>query len=135
MTLSDHKFILFALNLTPIRKYTERYKTKNKSFYKFNRLLQLEYDTLFNSLTHVLSPYQLDNWLSKFYEILSGLMNKSFRKGSLSYKPKISWYNSDLKILRNKVNAKYKRTIKNPDNSEYKEIYLQERRNYKKEIK
>lgn len=134
-SFSDHKYINFNLDLAPQIKYNTRYKTKNKKFKKFNDIIGNDLVNLQGILSGVDTVEKLDDWLQDYYLCLASTMDRCFRRGVLSHKPKIHWYTSDLRISRNRINAKYKRMVKNPDNERYKNSYLEERRLYKKHMR
>lgn len=134
-SFSDHKYIRFCLNYSAIRRNTLRFKTKNKSFFQFNKLLRSELGFLESELTRVNDCDSMDSWMNKFYEVLERLLNRCFRRGTISHKPSLKWYTETLRIERNKVNAAYKRSRRYPDNMVYKNSYHVLRNNYKKNIK
>lgn len=123
------------LNYNPVRKTITRYKTKNKSFYKFNKIFKQEGVYLEKELNKVNSTNLLDEWMNKLYEKLDMVMKKCFRRESLSHKPTLKWFTNDLRIERNKVNAAFKRTRKYPDIPQYRDTYVLIRRKYKQNLK
>lgn len=52
-SFSDHRYIVFKLDFDPLTKANRRFKTKNKSLYKFNRLLEFKYKDWINSLSGI----------------------------------------------------------------------------------
>lgn len=134
-SFSDHKYIRYVLNYSPVRRLQTRYKTKNKNFYKFNRLFKRAIPVLTTALTEVASCEELENWMELFYEEIIGVTKKCFRRGTLAYSSAPSWYTPELRSNRNRVNALYKRWSKNPDLIEYRETYRLARTQYKKMVR
>lgn len=134
-SFSDHRYIRYNLSYQPLIRTNYRYKTKNKSFKKFNQKISEHMPAWKLGLIRVNDAKDLDEFVSNFTEDLTNIANSCFKKGKLSHKPTIRWYDNDLKILRNKISALYKRMTKNPDNDRYREDYVRGRNDYKKKIK
>lgn len=134
-SFSDHRFTIFKLDYKPLIRYNSRFKTKNKSFVRFICTVERDYPELMDSLSKVIAPTQLDSWLQRFYVILDRSTRTCFRRGNLSYKPKMIWFTGTLRMQRNRVNALYKRMLRNLDEEEYRQNYKTSRLEYKKAIK
>lgn len=135
ISFSDHKYIHFSLSFTPILRYNKRYKTKNKNFNRFNRLIEKNYINWMKELLKIMNIHDLDCWMQNFESNLLDIMKRNFRLGTLSYKPSSTWFTSELRIERNRLNAIYKRSIKNPEENHYRELYKIARNKYKKSVK
>lgn len=134
-SLSDHIYLVYQLHISPTLKQNYRYKTKHTNFYKFNQIFQNYYSNLLTELNNINAPLALDNWITDLQQILEFVMNISLRKKKIQYEIKLNWYTDKLKTQRNKLNAKHKRFIRNPDNATYREDYKKERAKYKIAIK
>lgn len=134
-SLSDHLYINFGLHISPITKINFRYKTKYTNFYKFNSIFNNYKDNLLQSLQDLNTTEELDNWTSDFHDIINFVMSISLKRKSISYETNMKWYTDNLKIHRSKLNAKYKRSKANPDNTQYQLEYKKERAKYKLAIK
>lgn len=129
---SDHKYIRFKFKYKAVRKAITRYKTKNKSFFRFNRIFRNEGSSLESELNGVTDSGAVETWMELFYAVLEKVMSKCFRRGVLSHKPSLKWYTEVFRIGRNQVNAAYKRMKKYPDAQEYRDTYLLTRNKYKR---
>lgn len=134
-SFSDHKYIVFELSFAPNLKIIKRYKTKNRSFKNFNLLISQRKDQWLRELINITDTEALDEWIRNFELSLTYIMNKCFKLSKLSYRPNIVWFTNDLKIERNKVNALYKRSVRNSENETYREKYREARNQYKKHVK
>lgn len=134
-SFSDHKYICFKLNLNIVERKLIRYKTKNKSLKKFNRVFGVKYDLLSTSLERVTNVDALEDWMNNFNDYLIHVMNRCFKLGTITHKPSINWYTLELKIERNKVNALYKRHRRNLENDHYREAFISARRGYKRNLR
>lgn len=132
---SDHRYIRFSLNYTPIIRLRQRFKTKNKSFRKFIEDIRKFEKNWLQDLILIKNTSDLDDHVEDFMKIVTEMSEKHFRKGTLSYKPTIKWFSEKLRSARNKVSAHYKRYIRNPEDVNLKEIYVKHRREYKKLVK
>lgn len=133
-SFSDHRYITYSLNFEPLISENYRYKTKNKSFKRFNELIKSNLHTWMRDLLRVNSYIDLDIWIVSFENSIITILNKCCRLRTMSYRPNISWYTLELKILRNKVNAMYKRSTRNADSQEYREAYKIQRNIYKRAV-
>lgn len=79
-SFSDHRYIIFSLCLSPIYRTYNRFKTKNKSMYRFNRNFSEQYDLLYTSLKRVFDQSSLEEWTENFNDYLQTTMSKSFRR-------------------------------------------------------
>lgn len=120
---SDHRYIRFTLKYTPKSNTKQRYKTKNKSFKKFNEDVKKMERDMFQELQRVKNAGSLDEHVENFMKQIIEKLDRHFRKGKMSLVPTIRWYNEDLKIMRNKVSALYKRYIRNPEDQTHKGRY------------
>lgn len=87
------------------------------------------------NLKGVYTPDNLDVWSEYWMSDMKDIMQKRFRRGRINHKPTNQWYTTDLKIMRSKLNALYKRFVKNSQNGSYREAYVRERNNYKKQVR
>lgn len=134
-SFSDHRYIKFTLDYVPDVRQNIRYKTKNKSFTKFNKKIKNIEKDLLNDLIQVQNINQLDDHVNETMQKLNDISSICFRKGSLSYKPVIRWYTDNLKSQRNKVAASYKRHRRNPEDTVLLDLYKKYRNEYKKSVK
>lgn len=132
---SDHRYVRFTLEYSPIVRLKLRYKTKNKNFKRFNEDVKKRETSWLNYLIAVNTTHDVNVHVENFMKQVTDLVDRHFRKGSLSYKPTIKWFNNDIRIVRNKVSALYRRHIRNPDDDALKEIYIKARIDYKKMLK
>lgn len=132
---SDHRYIRFNLGYTAIKKMNNRYKTKNKSFKKFNGIIKDKEHSWLQNLLIVRNAQDLDEHVNNFMTDIECVTKNCFRMGSLSYKSTIRWYSDELRTDRNKVAALYKRCVKNPDDENIRENYRNHRRAYSKKVK
>lgn len=134
-SFSDHRYITYKLDMDIIFKSLMRFKTKNKTMKKFNRIFGLRHDQIMDSLERVTNTDGLEDWMENFYDYLQYTMNRSFKFGPLTNKPSTRWYTDELRVERNKVNAHYKRYRKNLQNLNYRDSYITARRAYKQNIR
>lgn len=134
-SFSDHKYIRFNLNYSPIQKKNIRYKTKNKDFKKFNTEARNKEKNLLEKLLKINNTEELDKHVADLMKYITELADNNFRKGHMSYKPTFKWYTDSLKAERNRVAASYKRSIRNPENEEYRQTYITYRNIYKKKVR
>lgn len=134
-SFSDHLYICYSLRFRPEKISNIRYKTKNKSFTRFNKKLKEREYALLEDLLMVRNVDDLDRHVNKLMAIIIEISDDCFRKGELSYKPTMRWFSQELRIHRNKVSACYKRYKNNPDNDMLHEIYKKNRNDYKKKVK
>lgn len=83
---SDHRYVLFLLNFKPIIGINRRFKTKNKSYGKFNRKVE-QHKELAKAIS---DQHQLDDGMNSFCNILESIRTDCFRTGNITYKPKLS---------------------------------------------
>lgn len=134
-SFSDHRYIKFSLEYVPEVRHNIRYKTKNKSFVKFNKKIKnIEKDMLEN-LSRVQNINDLDRHIYYMMEKLDETSASCFRKGTLSYKPVVRWFSNNLRSQRNKVAASYKRHRRNLEDDSLRELYKKYRNDYKKSVK
>lgn len=69
-----------------------------------------------------------------FHDLLKLVMDRCFKKGTISHKPTYTWFTPALRSMRNSVNASYKRHRKNLENLIYRGTYILKRRQYKKSV-
>lgn len=131
-SFSDHRYIRFSLGYSPKINTKIRYKTKNKKFSKDVKSSEMNW---LRSLLSVKTPQELNTHVESFMNQVTAFADKHFRKGSLSYTPTIKWFNNNIRIERNKVAVLYKRHIRNPDNQNMRDEYIQARNRYKKIVK
>ena len=134
-SLSDHLYIQFELSLEVMEKRDFRYKTKSSNFGYFNFIFNNYSKNLYESLKSITNVNDLENWMKDFQIIMHFVQDTVFKKKPLRTRVKTSWYTKDLKIQRNKLNALYKRSNKNPGNTMYRFLYNKERASYKKNIR
>lgn len=134
-SFSDHRYIRFDLGYIPEKISNIRYKTKNKSFAKFNKQAKNAEHVRLHELLKVKTVVDLDDHVEDLMTYITELADINFRKGSASYRPTYNWYNNSLKEERNKVAAAYKRYNRSPDNEIYKNTYIIYRNQYKKNIR
>lgn len=65
-SFSDHRYITNSLNFEPLISKNYRYKTKNKSFKTFNKLIKSNLHTYMRYLLRVNSYIDLDIWIDSF---------------------------------------------------------------------
>ena len=130
---SDHLHIYFTLNLKVTKNNNFRFKTLNSNFKKFNRIFKDYVTNLQFGIDNVLNQDDLDSYKNDFQNIIQTIKEVCYRKRKLCFTPKLSWYTRDLKEKRNRLNAIYKRSVKHPDNLQYRIVYKRERAAYKKE--
>lgn len=134
-SFSDHRYIKFSLEHVPEVRYNIRFKTKNKSFAKFNRKIKYIEKELLEDLGKVENTNDLDRHVFDTMENLNDISTDCFRKGTLSYKPVVRWFTENLRSQRNKVAASYKRHRRNPEDESLLELYKTYRNEYKKSVK
>lgn len=134
-SFSDHRYIVYSLGYTPVGKANTRFKTKNKSFKKFNAYIKDSENGWLKGLIEVKNTEELDVHVKDFISDVTRIAEKCFRKGVLSHKSTIRWFTQDLKTQRNKVSAMYKRYVKNPDDNDMRESYKNARRAYNKNVR
>lgn len=59
---SDHRYICYDLNYTPVERTLLRYKTKNNSFFKLYNHLKTREGQFLCPLLTVSNPSQLEHW-------------------------------------------------------------------------
>lgn len=134
-SFSDHRYIKFSLDYVPEKRYNIRYKTKNKSFSRFNKIMKTMEKDLLEDLHVIQNTDDLDHHINSLMEKLTEVSTTCFRKGTISHKPTIRWFSDNLRIQRNKVAASYKRHRRNLEDDSLKEIYKKYRNEYKKSVK
>lgn len=134
-SFSDHRYIKFSLDFEPTKKANLRFKTKNKSFKKLDKLIDESCGRWTSSLSDVYTGFDLDIWAEKWQDDINKMMNKCFRRGKITHKTTNYWYTPELKSMRNKINALYKRYVRNSQIQEYREVYVKERNIYKRKIR
>lgn len=134
-SFSDHKYITFELKLNILSSRILRFKTKNKSMKKFNRIFGENYDKLFTTLERVQNVDGLEDWVVNFDDYLQFVLHKCFKKGPINHRPTTDWYTPQLRSERNKVNALYKRYTRNLATPGYREAYILARRHYKSNLR
>lgn len=134
-SFSDHKYIVFDLDYKPVINSEQRFKTKNKSFSKFNGIIGSKRSKWSEDLHNVKTTADLDSHVGSLMDEIHSIAKSCFRMGDLSYTPTCHWFTDDIRILRNRVSAAYKRHCKYPDNTDYKDLYVTLRKSYKKTVK
>ena len=132
---SDHLYITFELNVAPLRKSQYRYKTQGTKFGKLNNLFKNYIENLTIALEDIKNIKDLQVWINVLQNIIEFVMEISIRKKKLTFEINPKWYINNLKIKRNRLNAVYKRSLKNPTVLKYRMEYKKERALYKKELR
>lgn len=133
-TSSDHRYILFSLNLNPQKLELKRYKTKFTNFKKLNNNFKNHADTLNNNLDNIKTKEDFDNWLEDFNTKLTNTCNKSLKLKVLKLYPSFDWWNATLRSQRNKISALRKKYKISGDPGCRTRLQF-ERAKYKKQIK
>lgn len=134
-TFSDHRYILFALDLVPLIKKRERYRTKNVGFSGFHKEIMLHKHDWLNCLIEIKNQNALDEWIQIFQTQMGDIMRRSFRLKKFSHKPTFVWFTEEIRIARNRLSAFYKRAIRNPNRDDYHNDYKTFRKEYKNAVK
>lgn len=79
-SFSDNRYIVFVLCLTPTYRAYERYKTKNKSMCKFNRVFAEKYDVIYSSSGRVRDQASLEEWIDGFSDYLQECTKKCLKE-------------------------------------------------------
>lgn len=96
-TSSDHRYILFSLNLKPQIIDLKRYKTKFTNFKKLNKHFKNSTENLTKNLDNVHTTAELDIWLEDFNNKLTNSCNKTLRVKQLKLYLSFDWWNAALR--------------------------------------
>lgn len=134
---SDHRYIRYKFNLDIKQKINTRFKTKNSNFVKFNNFLKPNISILKDAFINSSSFCALDLAIQNFNNVILETCKKSFRNKSFKSFGRISWWNNNLRELRNRTSALYKKFKKSQNldiKLKYKILYKQSLAKYKLEI-
>lgn len=130
----DHRLITVELHSTTPRPIKRRFRTKNVSTKKFEKILDEAIKSSNIQFKDIQTPEQFERTYSKFKNIINASCNKSFKKKSTAYNPKITWWSTELRKFRSLVKALYRKSklieATNEDIIKYKKF----RAIYKKKI-
>lgn len=133
---SDHKYITYKVNFTPQKINRRRFYTTKGNFRKFQSLIKQKKQEITNRLNSINNTDQLNDFTEYFIKILYQASKSSFRLKQISKQRKYTFWNTSLKITRNKLTA-MRRRLKNCNRDELLELrtkYNQYKAKYKKDI-
>lgn len=121
---SDHRYIMYKFDATPITVSHQRYNSK---FYSIAQARKLMYPLLLSASTRIESchdSHDINEFIDSFTDDLTQVCDKIFKKKKVQPRANIKWWTDDLRMMRNKLKALHIRLKRDPT--------LQNNINYKK---
>lgn len=132
-SLSDHRYITFALDYNVQTTQKTNFKTKHGKLGLFTKLCLPMLKSLEGKLEEISTVQQIDNLLNEFYTKLHFICQKSFRQKSNNAKLSLTWFTPELRAQRNKLRALSKKLTRNPA-QQIRIVLRRERAKYKRAI-
>lgn len=134
-SFSDHRFITYDLDYSPVIRDKARFKTRGKNFKKFNEIFAGHKREWLRQVLLIKTPAELDDWVQGFSVSIHNIMTMCFKRGTITHKPTFNWFTTEIKTARNHVSALYKRYRRNLENEAYRNTYLEFRNKYKRQVR
>lgn len=108
-SLSDHSYITYKYQGKTKKKITKRYRTKGIRLEPLQEAFSENIGHLRQKISEVSSPEELDNFTTELQSSIVDACHITLKKKSIGKPPTFTWWNSQLRQERNKVNAMSKK--------------------------
>lgn len=110
-SLSDHFYVTFNLNFEIPHLLQNRYQTKFSNHKKFITNFKYRNSILLNNLTNINNTFELENFTSQLITDITNTCEISYPKRKIKQTGEFKWWNVNLTIQRNKLNALRRRLV------------------------